>query len=442
MKIGTMGKPYFFNTPGKHVSFDEEETLLDFDVINWNPNTLIEDYFSSDKIKPRRKNNLIILDQEQLERIVGDIRRRDEELRRLLKLGRVICINLPAPQMCYLGGGNLINMLEYFTFVKMPTSAGSGDNIDFKGGEPFTSLWEKNKENFIYQAYFSEVIGQPLFFIHGSPLVIGSYLKVENGHVVFLPVLKTRSDRFKAMPIEETYIESLMSLTAELKKTPGDFELPGWSASYVLSEELEQRKQLLLLEEELNALKLRVNQKQSLIAELERNKILFTGTGRVLELQVKKIFEDLGFDVTEGEPGRDDLILKYGDKVAVVEIKGVARKSAAESHARQLEQWVSAYDAAHEDVKAKGILVVNTFKETPLRDRTEVSFPTQMRPYSEAREHCLMTGLQLLGFYLDCKDNEDKKNEMIDCMFATKGVFSEYQDWTDFLLDENINTPG
>lgn len=83
MKIGTMGKPYFFNTAAKYVSFDEEETLLDFDIINWNPNTLIEDYFSSDRIKPRRKNYLIILDQERLERIVTDIRRRDEELRQL-----------------------------------------------------------------------------------------------------------------------------------------------------------------------------------------------------------------------------------------------------------------------------------------------------------------------------------------------------------------------
>jgi len=442
MKIGIMGKPYFFNTAGKHVAFDAEETLLDFDVINWNPNTLIEDYFSSTKAKPRRKNNLIILDQEHLETIISDIRRRDEELRHMLILGRVIYINLPVPQICFYNGGTLLNMLEYFTFVKMSTSSGSGDNIDFKGGDPFTSLWEKNKESFTYQAYFNEVIGQPLFFIHGSPLVIGSYLKVENGHIVFLPVFNTHSDRFKAMPIENTYIESLLSLAAELKKTPDDFELPKWSASYVLPQELEQRKQLRHLEEELNALQLRINQKQRLIAELERNKILFTSKGRVLELQVKKVFEDLGVDVMEGEYGRDDLILRYGEKVAVVEIKGVDRKSAAESHARQLEQWVSAYDAAHEDVKAKGILIVNTFKDTPLRDRTEVSFPTQMRPYSEAREHCLMTGLQLLGIYLDYKDNEVKKQEMIERIFATKGIFSEYQNWTDFLIDENAETPA
>jgi len=77
-----------------------------------------------------------------------------------------------------------------------------------------------------------------------------------------------------------------------------------------------------------------------------------------------------------------------------------------------------------------------------MAERTEVSFPTQMLPYSEAREHCLMTGLQLLGLYLDCKDNEEKKHEMIGRMFATKGVFAEYQNWTDFLLDESKNTPA
>jgi hypothetical protein len=98
---------------------------------------------------------------------------------------------------------------------------------------------------------------------------------------------------------------------------------------------------------------------------------------------------------------------------------------------------VSEYYLENNGVKAKGILIVNAFKDTPLKDRTEVQFPDQMLPYAQAREHCLMTGLQLLGLYLDCKDDDEKKRQMIDLMFTTNGIFSEYRDWTSFIADEN-----
>ena len=54
-------------------------------------------------------------------------------------------------------------------------------------------------------------------------------------------------------------------------------------------------------------------------------------------------------------PDRDDLILQYNDRIAVVEIKGVLRKSAAERHAAQLEKWVSSY-FSDKGIRPKGIL--------------------------------------------------------------------------------------
>jgi len=59
--------------------------------------------------------------------------------------------------------------------------------------------------------------------------------------------------------------------------------------------------------------------------------------------------------------------------------------------------------------------------------------------YSEKRDHCLITGLQLLGLYLDCKNNPDKKAQVIASIFSTSGVFGYYQDWRGFLkLEESI----
>ena len=56
-----------------------------------------------------------------------------------------------------------------------------------------------------------------------------------------------------------------------------------------------------------------------------------------------------------------------------------------------------------------------------------------MFPFSYNREHCLITGIQLLGIYLDCKDNLTKKDKIINLIFNTNGVCPEYKDWSSFL---------
>ena len=229
----------------------------------------------------------------------------------------------------------------------------------------------------------------------------------------------------------DNFIGSIEELVRNLRKGADIFEPPSWSLNHSLLHESEMRKNLSSLEEELDTIRQKIAKEQELIAELEKDKILFLGSGRILETRVKKVLEELGFLATEGLPGRDDLILKYGDRVAVVEVKGIT-KSAAEGHAAQLEKWVSDY-LITKGIKPKGILIVNSYKDIPLTDRKEPAFPDQMLEYSEKREHCLITGLQLLGMYLDCKDNSKKKPEMIERMFATVGVFSEYQDWTGFI---------
>ena len=195
------------------------------------------------------------------------------------------------------------------------------------------------------------------------------------------------------------------------------------------------KKKLRNLNDELNEFLSRISAQKELAAELESYKTLFAGTGKALEAQASRVFEELGFSVKEGEPGRDDLILQYEDKVAVVEVKGVS-KSAAEKHAAQLEKWVNEYHVAH-DVHPKGILLVNAYRDAPLEDRSGGAFPDQMLSFSKNRSHCLITTLQLLGLYLDCKDDDAKKAEMVNLLLTTEGVFTEYQNWSEYLTKQN-----
>lgn len=148
---------------------------------------------------------------------------------------------------------------------------------------------------------------------------------------------------------------------------------------------------------------------------------LFLGTGRALELQVRAVLELLGGTVTEPEPGRDDWKVSFPEGDAVVEVKGVG-KSAAEKHAAQLEKWVA---SAYEQTGAmpKGILVVNTWRETPLSERTKEAFPAQMLPYSEGRGHCLVTGLQLYLIRADVEAHPEHAENWRKALLETKNVF-------------------
>jgi hypothetical protein len=437
VRIVSMGGNQFPPDLAETVPFKSDMTLLDYDILLWNPVLLINEYFTNTNTN-RFQDGGVVLDEMNFNKILMDISRRDTEMNDMLDNGKSLFVYTPYPMHIYTTATQTVNILEYFTLLRVKTSSASGKRIEFRGDEIFCSFWEQNKDILEYKAVFKEIAGKPLFYIQGLQVVVGSYIKVKNGHIIFLPTINPHaSNPNDVQKVLSDYIESIIALDKDLRKNPEEFDLPEWSKSYILPHEYEQIGNLLQLEEELNTLRRRVDEQKRLINELERNKILFTGKGRVLELLVKKVFEDLGITVTEGAPGKSDLILQFDDKIAVVEVKGVDRKSAAESHARQLEQWVSEYYLESNEVKAKGILIVNAFKDTPLKDRREAPFPDQMLPYAQAREHCLMTGMQLLGLYLDCKEDDEKKRQMIDLMFATNGIFSEYQDWTNFIADES-----
>ncbi len=461
MKIAAMGMSFEYDHNSiDDLSFSSDTTLLDYEFLIWDPNSLVYDY----DVAHNTYKGHICLNDDYSFKIVEDILRRKEEMKNMLELGRSIIVSTPEPQICYIATGQKeysgtgrnrqttrivteLNLLSALPLPAIETFPASGKSIEIREGGPFTSFWEKTKNYLEYKAYFKTSIGKPFLFIKGTQLAVGTHLKISNGNLIFIPTFDPPKDKEEDKEelvenedyqVEEEFISSLISLIEELKKDTGDFDLPAWSKGYILPSEEEARNTLAGLEKNLEEILIRISRQKNSIAELEKNKLLITGSGRALEVQVKKVLEELGFTVTEGSPGRDDLIINYNGKVAVAEIKGVS-KSAAEKHAAQLEKWVSQYYADH-SIEPKGILIVNAYKDIPLHKRKEAPFPDQMLDYCKKRDHCLITGQQLLSLYLDCKNNDEKKNKMVDLIFNTKGVFSEYRNWTDYIIFENETT--
>ncbi len=438
-------------------TFDSSRSFLDYDIVILDPSQVLYEYMADSRGSTYK--GLKSLGDDDSARLIRDIARRRKEMSDMLDLGRSLVVFTSPPQKCYVDTGKRdysgigksrqtprfvdeVNVLSSLPVEGLETVEASGTSIEFKGGEPFASFWKANTDYLSYEAYFQKPVGKPLFVIKGTKKVVGSYLSIGNGILLFVPTfLDHESGQYDSLSPDqereasEKFVNSLNTLIEELRKDVGDFELPLWSKTYVLPGESEEKIELLKFNDALSDLLAKISKQKESIAELEKQKILFTGSGTALEIQVKQVFEELGFDIVEAGPGRDDLILKYDDKIAVVEIKGVS-KSAAEKHAAQLEKWVSEYYSTH-GVHPKGILVINAYYDTPLKDRNNPAFPDQMLGYSKRRGHCLLTGIQLLSMFLDCREDQEKKDEIINRMFSTEGVFEDDRNWPEFLTLEN-----
>lgn len=303
--------------------------------------------------------------------------------------------------------------------------------ITFKEASLFRNFWERNKKNLAYHAYFTQekLPGLPFMVVANTQNVVALHIKIRpKANLILLPSLKEITNTIK-----KDFVNSIIELVTSLKSEPEI--LPDWTKNYYLPDELELRNQLLKLEAELKNLENQISRQKKYIADKERLKTLFVGAHNSLEEQVKFIFRELGVNIIPGGQGREDIILEFNGRMAIVEVKG-ATKSASENHAAQLEKWVAEYKSTH-GTDIKGFLIVNTFRNLPLVERTETSFPHQMLQYSKNRNHCLFTTSQLLGLYLDVLTYPEKKTELINQLFETNGIFTLYDNWKDFLQYED-----
>lgn len=431
--------------------FRSSVSFLDFDMLIWDSSNMFTEYNCHYNREYMGYRNLSDNDSP---RILGDISRRKNEMIELLKLGRIVVLILPPPEKCYCATGQntysgtgrsrITNRIvtELYLLSTIPlndlqTVTANGDSIEFQGNEPFKTYWEKMKGFDYYSAYLSSAVGKPFLFIKGTTKAVASYVQTEKGVFLILPSIFTE-EYFKTKKeytlLCQRFIDALIELSSELKKTTGDYSLPAWADYYFLPKEKEQKQALKDKEHVLQELLSQISRSKEEIAKTEKYKLLLSGSGRALEIQVANVLSEIGFLVEAGPEGRDDLVMKYGEKVAVVEIKGVS-KSAAEKHAAQLEKWVAEYLTSHE-VKPKGILIVNAFCNTPLNNRNEPPFPQQMIKYSTNREHCLITTMQLLGIYLTAISKPENRKQLINELFETNGVYQKFVNYKDYLFVE------
>lgn len=223
--------------------FRSSKSFLDYDLVIWDPNQLVDEYYSSSNYR-----GLPRLTDDDSAKVIGDVRRRRKEIEEMLELGRAVVVFTPPPQRCYVATGEKeysgtgrnrvttsmvaeLDLLMSLPVKDLETVQATGKNIEFRGGEPFSAFWRANKGSLGYDAYFRKPVGIPLFLIEGTQRAVGSHLQVGNGHLLFLPSLLI-DELYEHPGLTEAEVEqaardfeeSIITLVTELRKGTGDFE--------------------------------------------------------------------------------------------------------------------------------------------------------------------------------------------------------------------------
>lgn len=310
--------------------------------------------------------------------------------------------------------------------IKLSPLSLSGKRISYKNkkiGEKF----ERYNDYFEYRTVYENVNDNILMTIKGTNKVLSYYEQVGKGKIIFFPDLVfDRKNPTNESKLEKKFFNDLSNFNGLLLNE--EFELPIYSKNYLLPNEEIMINDIDKSKQELSKLLNDIENKEKALLNLQKQKIMFTGTGILLEMNSVEQFKDIGFSIIKYNPDSvdEDIVIKFKEKIAVVEVKGISG-SATEKHTSQIVKWKSEYHIEN-DIMPKGILLVNAFNNRKLECRQEY-FPNQMLKYATHQEICLLTTLQLYNIRKYLEKNPDKKEKIVDEIFNTNGLYKNFGEW-------------
>lgn len=432
-------------------SFSGDESAFDYDVVIWDPEGSFHEYT---RYNSEYYQGLPMLSDHASVQIQADAPRRCAEFVDFINSGRILVTFVRPPQQCcvdtgqrtYSGTGRsrvtTKHVAQFDLLSAIPTKEckflrASGTRIEFDGDGPIVQLLRKYNKFLRYDAVLSSPPGTTMAHVAGTDRIVSSIQRSQGGgYLILLPVIDLEEQDEET---EDEWVTEAAQFQADLlaaiEQLSGSkvISRPAWAGQYLTHEQQDLNAKVAKQQARVEAARTKLTQLQRDKEAAEMKGQLFLGTGRALELEVKNTLELLGGTVSEPPPGRDDWRVSFPEGDAVVEVKGVT-KSAAEKQAAQLEKWVAG--ALEETGKApKGILVVNTWRELPLIERTQEDFPPQMLPYCKSRNHCLVTGLQLFVIRAEVEKDSKQATHWRRALLDTAGQIVGCEDWRSVIQE-------
>lgn len=408
------------------IGFNDKISLYDYDTVIINSNI---SFVASGVKKINGEEGLCLASE-----IIYNYELIFEKLRKqiidLLKEGKNIYVILNNDEKYYYLDD--ITKYEFNCFAYLPIDfyydVLVGKEFIVENKEPYFSFFSKIKNYVSYSNIIRCSYIEKLLTTKNNDKTIGGFCNIEKGKIIFLPnfsysKLVSFYSSQKKDNRDEIFIKALLELENNLSITVEE-KLPEWTNDFHILNEKEILSQISDTEKEINKLQYELETQNKELDLIRNYKYLLTATGKPLELIVKKVLKEIGFELLETEDNRSDVIAKYKNRDIVAEIKGLT-KSAGEKNAAQLEKWVSEFIEVNEK-EPKAILIVNGYCNLPLNERKEPVFPNQMLGYAIKREQCLISTYQLLKLFIEIKENPDKANALIMDWINTVGEYKNF----------------
>jgi hypothetical protein len=426
----------------EHAAFDDAHTPLGYDVVFVRVKNLLGRFRQGEVPFAERETveGTPILGREAARALERVLARRRREFDEYLALGKTLVVVLGPPEeyAVYLrteqkrdedGESKPVRMHSRRTTVarampfEISAQASRGTVLQLATGSPFSEFWQEWNSIFHHEL----VLGHPgvtAVKTGTGNKAVAAIVEHRGGVAILLPDFdafsyQDRPEVDDANPAHIDFVDALYELGERMK---GRQQLPEWASTIPMPGEQLAQRRLQAARAKVDQWQREVEQRATRLQEIERRKGLITATGPTLERLVDEALTALGMRVEPGDIGRADRVVRLGSQVAVVEIKG-QKGSAKEADAAQLTKWVASFHAAH-GRQPKGILVVNAFNQTPLKDRRQAPFPDQMLAYAvDQQGYCLVTSEQLLALWLQAERDPRSRRALARSLLDCVGIY-------------------
>lgn len=435
-------------------NFDEYEfrtnmSLFDYDAVILSTSFVTSNYnyetTNSYEKPPRKYQGIIVLDEDDSFNIIREFQCMKKQLQDMLEIGKNVFVILGKNEKRYIyngektvsGSGKNVTRTSYvqeldengFLPVDVKLESLLGEVTQVVAKDEYRDFYDSVRDLYLYQQIIKEPTGETDVVIPGTSNAVAMHMKYGKGNIVFIPRPYEEEEYIDDKDAQEKplhFLKQILELDEKLNSRSQYSELPNWAKNIMLFDEKKYVEKNDAIDKKIEKLIEEKNKNSQVLNEISEYKHLLTGTGSSLENIVRKVLLELDFQLEDVETNRTDIIAKYKGISVVFEIKGLA-KSAGERNAAQLEKWISEYHV-ETGIKPKGVLLVNAFRNKPLKERTELVFPKQMLGYSISREHCLISSVQFLCLLIECKKNKKSKDKIIKEFLNTTGVYSKYDE--------------
>ena len=234
------------------------------------------------------------------------------------------------------------------------------------------------------------------------------------GKMIFLPPLGTADES----------INKIFEILGICQQTP----TPSWALNIAIPGTIEIEKEIQDIDKEIQEKKDSKNTLCSKLEDLTNFRKLVYATGDELEEIVKNTLELMGLSgIRTGKQGRDDLLFDFNHNdnysLCSVEVKGTS-DSLKLRDLRQSNNWIEDHQE-HEQIKAKGLIVCNTFCNDELqksRTKRDTVSPENLQ-YAKERKLCILSSVVLLDFceYI-LNGNEPDVKKIENAISNTDGI--------------------